>query len=165
MVDRRQIPFPTQNIRSLLQEISTGLDHRLQELRVGSRYANVRNSDVKVFMRAYREPSTVAEMARVLDISRQAVHASVKRLQALKIVALQSQPGNGRDKLVVVTERGVHAQNTALEQIKIIEAHMADVIGVEALEQLRRQLSLLSQSFKPEKPSQPQATGVKSSKS
>lgn len=162
MVDRKQIPFPSQNIRSLLQEISMGVDHRLQELRVGSRYASVRNSDVRVFMRAYRGPSTVAEMARVLDISRQAVHASVKRLQALKIVALQSQPGNDRDKLVVVTERGVHAQNTALEQIKIIEAQMADVIGVEVLEQLRRQLSLLSQLFKP---GQPQATGVKSSKS
>jgi DNA-binding MarR family transcriptional regulator len=165
MVDEKSMPFPAQNIRSLLQELSTGVDNRLRELRVGSRYANVRNSDVKVFMRAYRGPSTVAEIARVLDISRQAVHASVTRLQALKIVALQAQPGNDRDKLVVVTERGLHAQNTALEQIKIIEAQMADAIGVEALEQLRHQLSLISQSFKSTNKAVPHATGVKSSKS
>ena len=165
MVDKVPIPFPIQNIRSLLQEISVGVDNRLQELRVGSRYANVRNSDVRVFMRAYRAPATVAEIARILDISRQAVHASVKRLQALKIVALQAQPGNDRDKLVVVTGRGVHAQNTALEQIKIIEAQMADVIGAEALEKLRSQLLRISQAFKLTKPSTPQATGVKSSKS
>ena len=165
MVDKKPMPFPAQNIRSLLQEISLGVDNRLQELRVGSRYSNVRNSDVKVFMRAYRAPATVAEMARILDISRQAVHASVKRLQALKIVALQPQPGNDRDKLVVVTARGIHAQKTALDQIKIIEGQMADAIGAEGLEQLRNHLSVISQSFKSMQPSEPQATGVKSSKS
>jgi DNA-binding MarR family transcriptional regulator len=165
MVDKASLPFPTQNIRSLLQEISMGVDNRLQELRIGSRYANVRNSDVKVFMRAYRAPATVAEIARTLDISRQAVHASVKRLQELKIVALQAQPGNDRDKLVVVTERGIHAQNTALEQIKVIETQMAAMIGVENLEKLRGQLLLISQAFKLTNNMTPQATGVKSSKS
>jgi DNA-binding MarR family transcriptional regulator len=165
MVDKNPVPFPTQNIRSLVQEIAMNVDNRLQELRAGSRYANVRNSDVRVFIRAYRSPATVAEIARILDITRQAVHASVKRLQALKIVELRPQPGNERDKLVVVTERGLHAQNTAIEQIKIIEAQMADVIGVEALEQLRGQLLLISQAFKPVNKTTTQARGVNSSKS
>jgi DNA-binding MarR family transcriptional regulator len=165
MVDKNPVPFPTQNIRSLVQEIAMNVDNRLQELRAGSRYANVRNSDVRVFIRAYRAPVTVAEIARILDISRQAVHASVKRLEALKIVELQPQPGNDRDKLVVITDRGLHAQNTAIEQIKIIEAEMADVIGVEALEQLRGKLLLISEAFKPVNKATTQARGVNSSKS
>jgi DNA-binding MarR family transcriptional regulator len=155
MVDNKRTPYPSLNIRSLLHEIALGVDTRLQELRVGSRYANVRNSDVKVFMRAYRAPGTVAEIARFLDISRQAVHASVKRLQALKIIELQAQPDNNRDKLVVVTERGQHAQDTALDQIKIIEAQMADVVGGVELERLRQQLYLISQSFKSSKVPEP----------
>jgi DNA-binding MarR family transcriptional regulator len=156
MVDKKQAPFPRQNIRSLILDISLGLDNRLQGLRDGTRYANVRDSDVKVFMRAFRAPRSVAEIARSLDISRQAVHASVKRLQAIKVVELQPQPGNGRDKLVVVTERGFHAQDTAVQQLNIIEAEMAAVIGADALEQLRHQLSLLSQAFK-----LPKTTSVK----
>ncbi len=148
MVDKKQTQFPRQNIRSLILDISLGLDNRLQGLRDGTRYANVRESDVKVFMRAFRAPRSVAEIARSLNISRQAVHASVKRLQGIKVVELQPQPGNDRDKLVVVTERGYHAQDTAVEQLNTIEAEMAAVIGAEALEQLRHQLSLLSQAFK-----------------
>jgi DNA-binding MarR family transcriptional regulator len=148
MVDKKQASFPRQNIRSLILDISLGLDNRLQSLRDGTRYANVRESDVKVFMRAFRAPRSVAEIARSLNISRQAVHASVKRLQAIKVVELQAQPDNGRDKLVVVTERGTHAQDTAIAQLNTIEAEMAAVIGAEALEQLRHQLSLLSQAFK-----------------
>lgn len=149
MIDNKPTPFPTQNIRSLLHEIALGLDNRLQELRAGTRYATVRNSDVKVFMRTYRASGTIAEIARSLDISRQAVHASVKRLQAIKIVELQTQPHNSRDKLVVVTERGQHAQEIAVEQINTIEAQMAAIIGKVELDQLRRYLTAIAQALKP----------------
>jgi DNA-binding MarR family transcriptional regulator len=148
MIDDRAIRFPSKNIGTLLREISTIIDLQLQELRAGSRYEKVRHSDVKVFMCAFRSSATVSEIARELDVTRQAVHASVQRLVELKVLDLQSQPNNGRDKLVVVTDRGRHAQQTALDHIKIIEAQMAEIIGKKELEILRGQLYALATSLK-----------------
>jgi DNA-binding MarR family transcriptional regulator len=168
MVDDSKLPFPDQNIRSLLNAVILSLDSRLRELRKDTRYSGVRNSDVKVFMSAFRASGTIAEIARALDVSRQAVHASVKRLQAIKVVELQPVPNNSRDKLVVMTERGRHAQQTAWDQINTIEKEMAAVIGTKALQQMRQSLSLLAQSSvtqsgNSERRSTRQATGVKSS--
>jgi DNA-binding MarR family transcriptional regulator len=149
MVGNGKLQFPTDNIRSLLNETIVALDRRLRELREGSRYQDVRNSDVKVFMRAFRSSATVSEIARSLEVTRQAVHASVQRLVALKVVELQPIPHNSRDKLVVVTERGRHAEQTALDQIKTIEAQMAAAIGKNELKLLRKQLRMINDCLKP----------------
>ncbi len=149
MIDKNTSEFPVQNIRSLLHEVTVSVDSYLQDLRSGTRYEKVRDSDVKVFMRAFRSSATVSDIARSLGVTRQAVHASVLRLMELKILELQAIPDNKRDKLVVITERGRHAQDTALQQISIIEDHMAAVIGKRELKVLRAQLAKLAQSFKP----------------
>jgi DNA-binding MarR family transcriptional regulator len=149
MVDNNKLEFPTQNIRSLLNEISVAIDKNLQSQRLGSRYEGVRDSDVKVFMRAFRSEETVSEIARSLNVTRQAVHASVQRLMELKVLALQAMPNNSRDKLVVVTERGRHAQQVSLDHILSLENHMAAVIGEKELKTLRKHLHMIAQSFKP----------------
>jgi DNA-binding MarR family transcriptional regulator len=148
MVDNQVHNYPRENIRSLVFMLSLGIDNKLQSLREGSRYAGVRNSDIIVFMRAFREPATVAEIARSLEVSRQAVHQSVKRLQALKVVELVPQANNNRDKLVSMTERGLHAQKTALDQIVTIENEMAALLGEEGLQTFRKHLGLLAKHFK-----------------
>jgi DNA-binding MarR family transcriptional regulator len=148
MVDNQVHNYPRENIRSLVFMLSLGIDNRLQSLREGSRYSGVRNSDIIVFMRAFREPATVAEIARSLEVSRQAVHQSVKRLQALKVVELVPQANNNRDKLVSMTERGLHAQKTALDQIVTIENEMAALLGEEGLQTFRKHLGLLAKHFK-----------------
>jgi DNA-binding MarR family transcriptional regulator len=148
MVDNQVHNYPRENIRSLVFMLSLGIDNKLQSLREGSRYAGVRNSDIIVFMRAFREPATVAEIARSLEVSRQAVHQSVKRLQALKVVELVPQANNNRDKLVSMTERGLDAQKTALDQIVTIENEMAALLGEEGLQTFRKHLGLLAKHFK-----------------
>ncbi len=148
MVDETDIAFPELNIRSLLNEITVAVDEKLRKLRGDTRYSQVRNSDVKVFMRAFRSTSTVSEIARSLDVTRQAVHASVQRLMDLKVVELQPLPNNSRDKLVAVTERGRHAQQTALDQIKTIEDQMAKAIGKNELKTLRKHLYMIASAFK-----------------
>jgi DNA-binding MarR family transcriptional regulator len=148
MVDDQTYRYPQQNIRLLLTELGNGIDNRFQALRGGTRYEGVRNFDVKVFARAFRQPGTVADIARTLEVSRQAVHQSVKRMQALKVVELVSQPNNSRDKIVTMTERGLHAQKTAVEQIMTIENEMAAAIGEEGLQTLRKNLAILAALFK-----------------
>ncbi len=138
---------PSNNIRSLLQDVSDGLDAKLAAYRAGTRFKNVRPSDVRVFVLALRQPRSMAELARILLVSRQAVHSSVKRLQQLRIVELKAAPDNAKNKWVVITDRGESARNAAQAQIKKIEAECAEVIGSDGLEKLRELLEALEGVF------------------
>jgi DNA-binding MarR family transcriptional regulator len=143
---RRAIPYD--NIRGLLQDLTAELDNRTIAHRRGTRYENVRQSDVRVFIIASRQPRTVSSIAREMDVTRQAVHSSVQRLKTLQVVELIAQPGNDRDKLVAVTEKGWQAQQVANESIRHLEAEIAEILGVKGLEQLRKQLLALVTTLK-----------------
>jgi DNA-binding MarR family transcriptional regulator len=143
MPDQWRAHIPFDNIRGLLQDFTTLLDDRITAYRRGTRYENVRRSDVRVFISATRKAQSVADIARELEVSRQAVHSSVKRLADLKVVELVPQPGNNRDKLVIVTDRGEQARVHALEQIERLEKECAAIIGEQRLATFRTLLLAL----------------------
>jgi DNA-binding MarR family transcriptional regulator len=138
---------PVDNIRSLLHFVIQCLDDRLQVYRKGTRYESVRPSDVRVFVSALRQPRRITDLAKALKISRQAVQMSVKRLADLKVVELQPVPGNQRDKLIVITDRGMSARRTAEDQITRLENEVSDIIGKDDLESLRILLAKLCDAF------------------
>lgn len=161
MADEWRAHIPFNNIRGLLQDFTAQLDGLITAYRKGTRYEKVRRSDVRVFISASRRPQTVAGIARELEVSRQAVHSSVKRLALLKVLELAPQPGNGRDKIVSITDRGKQARVHALEQIERLESECAAVIGRQGLETFRALLLALVLGLKAkEEERPPQATGV-----
>ncbi len=147
MSKMREPSIPVDNIRSLLQFVIDSIDDRLQSFLKGTRYETVRPSDIRVFALAQREPRKMADLARMLKVSRQAVQMSVKRLQELKVVELQPVPGNHRDKLVVLTDRGRSARNSAEEQLARYEGEIVSAIGKDGLETLRVLLIQLSKAY------------------
>jgi DNA-binding MarR family transcriptional regulator len=146
--DQANRTIPYDNIRGLLQDLASALDRRAITYRKGTRYENVRLSDVRVFILASRKSRTVSEIARELEVTRQAVHSSVLRLKALQVVELLPQPGNGRDKLVTVTEKGWQAQAVANDSITQLEKECAGILGAKGLEQFRKQLLALVTALK-----------------
>lgn len=147
MADDLAPTVPVDNIRSLVLFVGHCIDDRMQTYRKGTRYEAVRPSDVRVFVSAMRQPLRITDLAKALKISRQAVQMSVKRLQDLKVVELQPVPGNQRDKLVVVTDRGMNARRSAEEQIARLEQELGEVIGMKELETLRHLLAKICVSF------------------
>jgi DNA-binding MarR family transcriptional regulator len=145
-IGQRVIPFD--NIRGLLRDLASQLDRRAIVHRKGTPYEAVRQSDVRVFIIASRQPSSESEIARELEVSRQAVHSSVQRLKDLGVVGLIPQPGNGRDKLVAVTESGRQAQDVANATIRLLENECADILGTKGLEQFRKQMTVLVSALK-----------------
>jgi DNA-binding MarR family transcriptional regulator len=146
MIDKQPLISNT-NLRSLILYLGDGMDARLAGYRKGTRYEKVRASDVKVFTFAYRTPRTISELSRMMNISRQAVHASVHRLRELKVVDLVPVEGDKRERLVTLTDRGQHAQRTAVEQLEWLEAEVAEVLGNDGLEQFREMLVKLEARF------------------
>jgi DNA-binding MarR family transcriptional regulator len=144
-MDSKQ-PAAIDNIRSLIQILGDGLDDKLRHYRQGTRYEDVRASDIRVFFAVWRKSGTISDIARVLQISRQAVHMSVKRLAALKVLDFDPE-SKGRDKRLIMTDRGMSARDAALQQIEQLEKVCEDVIGREDLETLRSLLTKLCQSL------------------
>jgi len=141
-----QIPGPD-NIRALTYFFGLMIDHQLAEMRRDTPYAQVRASDIRVFVTAARGPKSISAIARALHISRQAAQNSVQRLVELGVIEVATMPENKRDKLVTITPRGKMAGVTAAKQIAEIEQAFSDVIGVAAWADLRNNLKKLVDTF------------------
>jgi DNA-binding MarR family transcriptional regulator len=138
----------TVGILNLSSDFLTAINERYIAMRKGTRYENVRQFDGRVFVAATREGYTESEIARLFAVSRQAVHASVERLIALKLLERQPIPGNRRDKRIALTERGVHASQTVSRHIADVEAECAAIIGADNFKTFRLQLELISSTMK-----------------
>ena len=138
------MPYPKyDNIRGLVQDLSEQLDLRMVELRESSPQLNVRPADAKMFMLISRQPRSVSQLAKVLEISRQAAHASIKRLIGHGVIELDFAEGNNRDKLPTVTEKG-HVVRQKIGAILVqLESEISDVLGAEDTEVLRGLLKRL----------------------
>ena len=143
MVDEQSSRVPVDNIRTLLYYLGLAIDGRMSQYRRGTPYENVRPSDVRVFVRASRGTYTISEIARELQITRQAAQSSVQRLIKLQVIALKNLPGNKRDKVVIKTPKGELASKTARQQIGDLENELAEMIGKEKLEDLRISLGIM----------------------
>jgi DNA-binding MarR family transcriptional regulator len=139
--------FGGRGIRSLVNDVLSALDKRYTEMRKGTRYEKSRQFDGRVFVAATREGLTESEIAREFGVTRQAIHASVDRLVAIKLLERQAIDGNRRDKQLVLTERGMHASQTANAQIASIEAECSAILGEEDYRKLRRSLELIANSI------------------
>lgn len=138
MVDNNVPRFD--NIKGLVQDLVEKLDERMNALREGTILETVRPSDAKTFMLASRHPRTVADLAKAMDVSRQATHMSVQRLIAKGVIELQLAPGSRRDKIVVITEAGNEARQIAAKNIKSLETELVHKVGTNRLEEFRKTL-------------------------
>lgn len=143
MVDEQITGVPIDNIRTLLYYLGLAIDERMSQYRRGTPYENVRPSDVRVFVRALRSTYTISEIARELQITRQAAQSSVQRLIKLQVIALKTLPNNRRDKVVIITPKGQLASRTATLQVGKLENEFAEMIGREKLEELRSSLGVI----------------------
>lgn len=147
MVDENDEQVPQDNLRTLLYYLGLALDDRLSQLRKGTPYEKVRPSDVRVFVRALRHSQSISEIARELRITRQAAQMSVQRLMAIGVLELQAMANNKREKMVVVTPRGMMARKTANQQIILLENELGGIIGKDHLEKFRRDLIMMLESM------------------
>ena len=128
------------NIKGLVQDLTEKLEARMDALIVDTPVEHIRPSDKKTFMLIARHPRTISELARALRISRQATHKSILRLIEHGIVELHPAPGNKRDKIPIVTEKGQQIRRIAAQNIDKIEAEIEAKISKRRLEEFRKTL-------------------------
>ena len=144
MIDNNSKEFLATSIKGLLQDTLEWMESRNAELRRGSEFEGT-PAEAKLFATLRGRARSISDLARVMGLSRQAVHNTVHRLISAGVVDLVPMEGSKRDKLVQITERGQEIQKMAAKNLKRIERDMHKTIGAENVELLR---SLLLEHLK-----------------
>ena len=87
------------------------------------------------------KPMSMAELARRLAISRQAVHKTVGELARRGILEVREDPARRNSKLVCYTETGRELNRAGARMIERVEDRIAQRIGSRGLETLKQLLA------------------------
>ncbi len=79
-------------------------------------------------------------VAKRMGVSRQAIYRTVRELQALDVLLLENDPVRGNQKNVVMTGKGIHLVDDARTALLDIEKKLAERIGTDTLEAMRKAL-------------------------
>lgn len=131
------------NLRGLIQDLSEYSDILAHEIREKTVFAGTSQADAKTFMLISRHPRGITDLAKALNISRQAAHKSVRRLVEVGVVSYELAPGSRRDRIARITDQGLEARKVGLEIAAGVERNFRERIGEEDLETLRSLLMRL----------------------
>jgi len=94
----------------------------------------------------------ITELARRLDISKQAVSQTIAELELMDVVETIPDPSDGRARLARFTDKGKQAIMQGLGILRGIEAEMERSIGKAKFEALHEALLALEQMLEPSEP-------------
>ncbi|WP_299747355.1 MarR family winged helix-turn-helix transcriptional regulator [uncultured Tateyamaria sp.] len=147
MIDKRDGDFLGQNIKGLMMTLLAQWNQRMDEARAETEFATVRPADIRVFAQLRGRTIKLSDIHREMGFSRQAAQQSVDRLVAQDMLSVDPVPGSKRDKIVSITDKGQRWRTIAAGQIRGIEDEIADVLGEDGREIMRKCLvELLSKT-------------------
>lgn len=84
----------------------------------------------------YGSPS-LAELTRIINLTRQAIHKAVKQLQQKAVVQIEAVPNNQKEKRVTLTPLGITCYEQYIANKVRLITHIGKVIGTSELAQLQ----------------------------
>ncbi|HYF59628.1 MAG TPA: helix-turn-helix domain-containing protein [Burkholderiaceae bacterium] len=129
------------NLKQLLLERNDWFAREIMGGIRRSEYAYITPSQSRLLATMAGKPTSMAELARRLAISRQAVHKTVAELARRGILEIRDDPERRNAKLIVYTDRGRQVNRAGAAIIERLEDRIAARIGRERLEELKRLLA------------------------
>lgn len=101
----------------------------------------ISNSEWFIIARIYKQNPTISYITKHVDITRQAVHKLIKKLEAKGLIVIHDMENNKKVKCLRLTPLGEQCYELyASYKIRLEEA-IASVIGQQQLDQLKVSLS------------------------
>ena len=129
-----------ENLVDLLGEKNMLLRQRCEQLWNTRGKIKLSSSERFLLMRIYGRQTTVAELAKGVDITRQAIHKCIKSLRAKGLLEMETRENNRRDKYVYMTALGEQCYRENMSMKQEVEETIAAAIGAENVERLRQLL-------------------------
>jgi len=109
----------------------------------------LRRSHTNLFPHLDFEGVRITELARRLDVSKQAVSQTIAELELMDVVETIPDPTDGRARLARFTDKGKAAIMQGLTILRDIETEMEHTIGASKFEALHDALLALEQMLEP----------------
>jgi len=135
-------PATLPNLKQLLLARSDWFAREIMaSVRRSSDFAFITPAQSRLLAHMGGKPMSMAELARRLAISRQAVHKTVGELARRGILELLDDPARGNSKLVAYTAKGREVNRRGAAIIEEIERGLASRLGEQQLAQLKALLA------------------------
>jgi DNA-binding MarR family transcriptional regulator len=129
------------NLKQLLIDRSDWFAREIMKAVKRSEHAYITPAQSRLLAHMGGKPMNMADLARRLAISRQAVHKTVSELVRQGILAVSDDPQRGNSKLVRYTDKGRLLNRAGAQIIERIEAEIATRLGDKRLLELKRLLA------------------------
>jgi DNA-binding MarR family transcriptional regulator len=126
------------NLRYLLMHRSAWFEERILQEAERHGYGYVTPSMNRLFAHMRHRPVSISDLARSLDVSRQAAHQTLSEAMRHGLVELVHSEDDKRVKLVRFSKKGLEMSAIAAKSIARIEQELESRIGRTDMEALRR---------------------------
>ncbi|MFC7340568.1 MarR family winged helix-turn-helix transcriptional regulator [Saccharopolyspora griseoalba] len=130
----------TPNVPQLLTGAKRWFDDALLNSMQLAGEQSVTVAQAAVFGALDEDGTSVSELARRIGTTRQSAHQAVHGLIGMGLLEQVADPDSARSRLVRATAEGARVHARALRTIARIEAELAERIGPEVVDALRRAL-------------------------
>jgi DNA-binding MarR family transcriptional regulator len=134
-------PLPPGRLAAELLAASAWFDEALLARLERNGWPRLSPTRSRVFLALSRGPVRVSDLARELDVSRQAVHKLLDGLERDELVERRTDEHDRRAQRVGLTERGESLAADAGRILPQLERELADRIGQDTVEVLRLALA------------------------
>ncbi len=139
--------FLETNLMRLTMELVEWMEGEMIELNKTSQYRGS-IAEIRLFNALRGEEKSISEVAKIMNISRQAVHQTVHKLVNLGFLELISQDGNKKNKIIKITALGQEIRKQGSEHLMEIERKLSWNLGERNLEFIKTILSSHSKYIK-----------------
>ena len=116
--------FLETNLMRLTMELVEWMEGEMIELNKTSQYRGS-IAEIRLFNALRGEEKSISEVAKIMNISRQAVHQTVHKLVNLGYLELISQDGNKKNKIIKITALGQEIRKQGSEHLMEIERKLS----------------------------------------
>ena len=149
MVDKNKDykDFLETNFMRLTMELVEWMEREMLELNKTSKYRGS-ITEIRLFNALRGQEKSISELARIMNISRQAVHKTAHKLVDLGFLELISEDGNKKNRIIKITTLGQEIRKQGAEHLMEIEKRLSWNLGKRNLEFIKTILSSHSKHIK-----------------
>lgn len=149
MVDKNKDykDFLETNFMRLTMELVEWMEREMVELNKTSKYRGS-ITEIRLFNALRGQEKSISELARIMNISRQAVHKTAHKLADRGFLKLISEDGNKKNRIIKITTLGQEIRKQGAEHLMEIERKLSWNLGERNLEFIKTILSSHSKHIK-----------------
>jgi len=127
----------------LLPRISDHMMQRLMELTRAKGHPGLKMSYAQVLSLIGPEGGRIQQMARIQEVSKQAIAAVAKELETLGYIRRETDPEDARQVLLILSERGLQLLTDSVNSVAELERELQGIAGRRALGEIKNLMAEL----------------------